>query len=361
VFLRPGSLSPAQLYCAVGPQHEAVYYSIKRWTVVPTRHRLELRSPADVLVVGGKEPALSDEEWEFLTGKVAVADPAWLRPIAEAPAGDPGTTRLARARELARRRGWSSAWASSRSSTRRTTDAFDISRRDSLGADGVRLAQIAAKVDAVVRSSFMYLCQDGEWRPVSDGLVSGNDAAVEELFPKSWLAARTVSDGYTAGLSQGELVAWGRWASTTARSGLHDFPIPNSTGQWIYSRDQLGQLCVQRGGHPPLSYQYRDWNYLFADYDYEDSLWQYWRRLAEKDRDFWVRLARALLAAWSDDVWGLRAEASASERSRGGWQRKFDHGTLVARWCTVWSTTQCSATLPSECLPDTFGRRHRPA
>lgn len=61
--------------------------------------------------------------------------------------------------------------------------------------------------------------------------MTGNDPSVEDLFPKSWLAARTVSDAYTAGLSP-ELLVWRRWASTTARSGLHDFAVPATTAGW---------------------------------------------------------------------------------------------------------------------------------
>jgi hypothetical protein len=341
------------LQSRVGPQHGTVYYAVKRWVVVPTRHGREMRSPADVLIVGGKEPSLSDEEWEFLTGQVAVADPAWLRRIADAPADEQGETRLARARELARRLGLEQRVGVQQVVDKAATQAFDASRRASLGTDGIRLAQIAAKVDAVVRPSFMYLCQDGKWRPASDGLVTGNDESVEELFPKSSLAARTVSDAYTAGLSPDELLVWRRWASTTARSGLHDFPVPTTTTQWVYGRAQLGKLCVQRGGYAPTSYYYRSHeNYTFTDHDFDDALWAHWRRLAGQDPDFWIQLMRALLRAWSDNVWGPRATASAVERWSDK-RRTLDHGTLAAGWVHRLQGL--------ECLPDAFGRRHRPA
>jgi hypothetical protein len=67
------------LQSRVSPQEGTAYYAVKRWTVVPSRNSQELRSPADVLVVGGKEPSLSDDEWDFLTGQVPMADPDWLR------------------------------------------------------------------------------------------------------------------------------------------------------------------------------------------------------------------------------------------------------------------------------------------
>ncbi|MGI8424433.1 MAG: sacsin N-terminal ATP-binding-like domain-containing protein [Chloroflexota bacterium] len=341
------------LQSRVGPQHGTVYYSVKRWIVVPTRHRPELKPPADILVVGGKEPALSDDEWEFLTGQVAVADPLWLRRIAEAPADEQGKTRLVRAREPARRLGLEQRVGVQQVVDKAATEAFDASRLASLGAAAVRLAQIAAKVAAQVRPSFRYLCQDGKWRPASDGLVTGNDASVEELFPKSWLAARTVSDAYTAGLSPDELLGWRRWASTTARSGLHDFPVPDTTEDWVYSRAQLEKLCAQRGGYAPSSYYYKSHsNYTFTDHDYDDALWAHWRRLAGQDADLWVRLARALMRGWSDNVWGPRATASAVERW-GDKRRSLDHGVLVARWVHRLQDL--------ECLPDTRGSRHGPA
>lgn len=341
------------LQSRVGPQHGTVYYAVKRWTVVPTRHRRELRSPADVLVVGGKEPTLSDEEWEFLTGQVAVADPAWLRRLADATADEQGKTRVARARELARRLGLEQRVGVQQVVDKAAMEAFDVSRRASLGSNEIRLAQIAAKVDAVVRPSFMYLCQDGKWRPVSDGLVTGNDASVEDLFPKGWLAARMVSDAYTERLSPDEQLVWRRWASATARSGLHDFPVPVTTTQWVYGRSQLGKLCVQRGGHAPTSYYYQSHeNYTFTDHDFDNTLWAHWRRLAGQNPDFWMRLARALSRAWSDSVWGPRATASAVERW-GDKRRALDHGTLVAGWVHRLQGL--------ECLPDAFGRRHRPA
>jgi hypothetical protein len=139
------------LQSRIGPQQGTAYYSVKRWLVVPTRHRADLRSAADVLVVGGREAALSDDEWEFLTGQVAVADPAWLRHIADAPADEQGKTRLARARELARRLGLEQRVGVQQVIDKAATEAFDASRRGSRGTDEVRLARIAAKVDAQVR------------------------------------------------------------------------------------------------------------------------------------------------------------------------------------------------------------------
>ncbi|MGI8430510.1 MAG: sacsin N-terminal ATP-binding-like domain-containing protein [Solirubrobacteraceae bacterium] len=341
------------LQSQVGPQDETAYYAVKRWVVVPTRRGSELRSPADVLVVGGKEAALSDDEWEFLTGQVAVADPAWLRRLAEAPADEQGKTRLARARELARRLGLEQRVGVQQVVDKAATEAFDWSRRALLGTAEVRLAQIAAKVGAVVRPSFMYVCQDEQWRPASDDLVTGNDPSVEELFPKDWLAAHMVSDAYTAGLSPDEVLVWRRWASTTSRSGLHDFPVPSTTTKWFYSRATLGRLCVERGGYAPFQfyYQYHQ-NYAFIDHDFDDALWAHWRRLAERDPDFWTSFARALLRAWSDTAWGPRSTASAVERWHDK-RRPLDHGTLVAGWVQRLQGL--------ECLPDTSGRRHRPA
>lgn len=341
------------LQSRVGPQHGGVYYAVRRWTVVPTRRRRELRSPADVLVVGGKEPTLSDEEWEFLTGQVAVADPAWLRRLAEAPDDEQGKTRLARARELARRLGLEQRVGVQQVVDKAATEAFVAFRHAFLGTDEVRLAQIAAKVDAVVRPGFMYLCQDGKWRPASNGLVTGNDPSVEELFPKGWLTARTVSDDYTTSLSLDEVLIWRHWASATTRSGLHDFPVPATRTESVYSRVQLERLCVERGGHAPSQYYYKNrYTYAFTDHDFDDTLWAHWRRLADHDPDFWTRLTRALLRTWSDTVWEPRATASVVERW-GDKRRPLDHGTLVAGWVHRLQGL--------ECLPDTFGRRHRPA
>jgi hypothetical protein len=63
--------------------------------------------------------------------------------------------------------------------------AFALSRRASLGAAEIRLTQIAAKLDVALRLGFVYLWQDGRWRPASDGLVTGSDPSVEDIFPEA--------------------------------------------------------------------------------------------------------------------------------------------------------------------------------
>lgn len=325
------------------------YWTAKQWAIIPAQDSGVLQPSGGVLVVGGKETAITEDDWIFLTRRATLADQEWMRLLSDSTESN---TPLGRAKELGRRLG-----LDQRVGIQQVIEAAagSVFATDEPGPEGIRIAQIAARADVVLRPTlrFLYLCCDGKWRPASDGLMVQTSYATTSILPEDWVLTKIISDQYTANLAGPEIFLWQQWSGRTAKSGLRSFPISSRQESWQFSRWGLRHFWVQRGGHAPPSYYYaRVEQYRITDFDFDKPLWTFWEQQAREDPCWWGRVLRALFANWPEDQW-LAVASAVIHENRGATYRTLDLGDLAAGWLHRFRE------LP--CLPDTYGHMCQPA
>jgi hypothetical protein len=250
----------------------------------------------------------------------------------------------------------------------RDTDASTIIQRAAAGffalpttpmADCVRLAHIAARLNAALPPGFRYATRDMNRRPVTEAIVVDQEGGLEDLLPKCWYEQHVLHDAYWSGFTSCTREQWEQWVASE-RSGLLGFvPIALSSGG-VMDESKVRSFCRGRGWELPLTYrsQYKRPYYCANDWDFDHSHWQYWEVRATADNQFWGRLVSELLQQ-PVRHWQGKAEASLQECARNGHSRPvelsspFSKRSLQAAWIAKFRE------LP--CLRDTRGGYHRPA
>lgn len=334
--------------------HYFIRGGAKQWHIVPAQGSTVLHSPEDVLVLGGKSPAITEEDWKFLQSRVLLVEPEWTQLLADGArttssddaAANAVDQRLEPARSLFR---WLDL--NQRVGIQQVVEAVAARHEKSNPPEGggLRLPHIAARADVIVPSTFPYLCGDLQWRPADGLLVTG--AASTGVLPDAWLESRVISSRYEADLSDEEMIRWRKWSGDQTKSRLRGFPLPTEKTESLYGKQKVGALCVRRGGYQPASFRLASTHFQVADHDFDEELWAYWASQASADPPFWTLVAKAFLAGWSDD-W---KKVSTSEVRQLGstYYYQVDHGQLTAAWLMRLRS------LP--CLPDTYDRMHVPA
>ena len=331
-------------------------FAADRLAVVPVRERARLFPPADVAVMGAGERDLSREDWAFLNALTPIADAVWLQELDDArrkqtmalgQAGDEYRRLLQSAGQLLNelkltgRTGLAPVVALA---------AKQVFRRDDPGEDGIRLAFIAARSDVRIPDDFHFLCDDGEWRPVTDGLLADVDMALDYL-PLDWVATRVLHTRYDRVVDARDRDLWSRWVGS-ANSRLRRFPLPEAVVDSRYWwQKRVKEFAESRGGHAPPSYRLQRDNFRLDDYDFPAGLWTRWEDMAREDPLVWGNVAMGISRDWSND-W--RQFSSASIRQLGNvYNYPVDHGRLAAAWLHRLQSLAC--------LPDQHGQLHVPA
>ena len=303
--------------------------------------------PADgVVVAGGSEDRLRPEDWSFIGALVPVADSGWiglLRSAAERTDTDArldGAVRLFQTLDLARRSGLHEAVFGA---------ARRIFAREDPGDDGLRIARIAVRADLQVPDDFRFLCDDGTWRPVADGLLVDVENALT-YFPLDWVAGRLVSARYGTEGTPREQAAWQTWARSP-RSGLRQFVLPAESETRVFGRRRAEALIAERGGAKPTSYRLKSQRFDLEDYDFGNALWDGWDAQAEQDDAVWPTVIRGIQADWDGD-WEKRSTARLRQEGNA-YRYPVEHGVLAASWVQRLRGVRC--------LPDTTGRRRLPS
>ncbi len=317
--------------------------AVTRLPVIPAHGQDMLWSAESVAVIGEYQPQLRPDELEFFMRYLVALDSSWISAMTQAD--DKAMTGVVRlmlsnlgldhpisAGELVRR------------------TAQQIFGREQPGADGVRLAQIAARSNIRVDPTFKFKCLDGQWRAADRGLIAGSDGATEALLPDAWIQAHRISDDYNSSLEFSERRHWLLWLSDA--TPVQRFPHPHRTSRRIHGWLRIRRFCEERGGGNSLNAPLKSTSFQVDDFDFSAELWEHWEQRVESHDGVWVDLVRALSEELSLSDLKRLDEASISQWGTKH-KRAVEHGPLLPAWI------QRLRLLP--CLPDEYSKPSLPS
>jgi len=217
--------------------------------------------------------------------------------------------------------------------------------------EGIKLAQVAALSNVRIQDNFKYLCQDGNWRQVSTGLLINGREDLENILPAEIYQKRVISSQYQDGLSLQDINCWSAWANDYEKSKLLHFPWPSLIDNIFYKSHQaVSAMCIEKGGNGQINFPLQSTRFRLEDYDWEETIWFEWKDMTDVDPAFMKNVIWAILNNWSDS-WEKRIEAKIYQEGQK-YYRHLGHGKLRAAWL------QKLRNLP--CLPDTFDHCYIP-
>ena len=322
--------------------------------IVPVQGQDVLHSADETVRLGERKLLSSDEDWEFLAGRLAAMDRDWLAFLAD-------ERRAASEREDARSsKDLDAAHAVLEAmGLARTSDAAKAIEaaaekyfsRDGVSLQGcVRLAQIAAKLDARVGKSFRYMTADGELRAVEDVVLFDMDGSLRELIPGAMRAQKLLHSEYAGEYSSCSQEEWDDWISS-GRSGLHSFIPLASLRKHIGKRRALEGELKRRGFTRSFEHRYKNPFFCVDDWDFEDAYWKHWRRLADEKPEIWAVVFERILVEKAD-FWSGKASAEVFEQSSNGHASKVVRKGVAPAWALAFRE------LP--CVRDRHGVQRRP-
>ena len=321
-----------------GPENRYAEFRnrIRSLAIVPVRGRGLLLPATDVLVLGGREGTIAEEDWELLVRNVDLVANEWEDLLGQSTEGAESQRRRAAQDlysrlQLDRKVGLEQVIAAA---------AKTIFQRPDPSEDGIRIARIAAFNTVRIRDEFRFLCCDGSWRPAREGLLFDPSGNLEELLPPPMIELKLISFNYIEGLSQTDAKAWTDWAIDTERSRLMAFPLPSVTESrpWWY-RSDVRAFCVERGGKAPISFPYERDHFVLRDIDWDQNLWTFWEERAKDNPSLWTHLLLSILRGWSkrwEDILTARIDQEGN-----AYRLSLNHDRLRANWVQRLASTTC--------------------
>lgn len=345
------ALAALWAYLESNRNHEYLWLSrLPHLRITPVRGLSTLQAQNMVLSLNRRDPGLTASEWDFLESQVWLTDPGWqeflqLRPESLDPLS---RKRIERASALAELVG-----LDRHASLQQVFDAAAaaVFKNDAPGEAGLRLVWIAAMADLQLPAGFRFLCRDGTWHPLEEGLLAELTAELQSLLPSDWVKKRLIDSRYHAALVPRDRDRWTRWVRS-GRSKLAAFPLPRHTYAWFYGRDRATAFCLRRGGQVPTRWYYQKAEFRVEDYDFEPTLIQHWERLANDEPDVWPRVVRGIAAAWSS-LWEGTTVARVHDRHASNASHVLACGNPRSAWL--------DRLVGLPCIADQFGSLCRPA
>ena len=266
--------------------------------IVPVQGKEILCAADETVRLGEKKLLPSGDDWQFLGNRLSVLNQNWLRylteqrRIAEANADNEHSERVDAAYAVLE--------AISMDEPSDTGKVIDQVAADFFGQgkvtlpDAIRIAQIAAKLGASVGERFRFACQDRHLRSVGSTILFDADGSLDLLLPDEWSETHLLHPDYLKSFTSCTREEWLRWVSS-GRSGLHTF-IPLQQGRrTVYSKTQIEETARQRGYQGELSYPYVTSHFVIEDWDFDDTFWHHWHKLADSVDQVWGKVAEQII------------------------------------------------------------------
>lgn len=322
--------------------------------IVPVQGKDVLYASSEVVRLGEKRLLQSDNDWEFLAGRLTVLNQNWSRFLAEQQriASKHSDTQVIQDIQA--------AYAvlekiklDDTSDANEVIDQFAVEffSQDDIGLqDCVRLAQIVAKLGVSVGEAFRYATSDGNLRPTEEGILFDADGDLRSLLTVAQQDLQILHSDYTAEFSSCSCEDWHRWV-LSGRAGLHTF-MPFVTSQTCLGRRQdLDRELQKRGFKGSPEHRYKDPLFYIRDWDFDEACWKHWQRLGTGNPKIWSVIARHILSE-KESYWSGKISAQIVEEASNGYQRTLICRGLVPSWALKLRD------LP--CLPDTHGVNRNP-
>ncbi len=260
--------------------------------IVPVRGSERLHRARECLRLPQKGFGLPDEDAILIRRHIAVIDEEWiayledLREKSRSPSGKPSTAELAW--QFLNRVGLATASRPNR------VISLLVSGFDAPGvAEAVRIAHIAARLDAEVPDDFPYYVRTGDRRCATDEVLIDPNGVLTRLLPAEMCNQVILHARYTENLPAELRQKWWEW-SLSHKSKLRRFPHPRQESRRIEGREHLRSQLAKRGFRDNVFYPYVTASFIWNDYNYPSQLWGYWSESAEANPAVWAEIGALL-------------------------------------------------------------------
>lgn len=346
-YIAPEFSRPRALYL---PQREDA-------NIFPVRGSDLLHPSSAVVRLAEKRLLQTEEDWEFLAACLLVLNQNWVRFLTE-------QHREAEAKEdeklfQAVRAANSVLEAVGLDQTSDVSKIIDQVAKRFFGSEApplgncIRLAQIAAKLDATIKDSFRFVTRDSLPKPRSDQLFLDGDGGLEALLPEDQRSTHMLHEKYVGQYKSCTAEEWSQWVSK-GRAGLLQYPPFVETEQPISGKDTFEKEIKRRGASSiPYWYHFVTQDFVIQDQDFEEEQWDYWQRLSIEDASIWATIMERILSL-SPPSWNQASSAKALQIATTGNTRRPDGCSedLLPSWILKFRE------LP--CLPDSHGAYRKP-
>lgn len=322
--------------------------------IVPVQGQNALHSADKTVRLGEKKLLSSEDDWEFLGRWLAAMDRDWPAYLDDARQDAAQLEDARTSKDLDAAHAVLEAIGLGRASD--AAKAIEATAEKYFSQEGVtlensvRLAQIAAKLDARAGKSFRYMTAGGELRSVEDGVLFDMDGSLSELIPVALREHKLLHPDYAGDFMSCSRDEWADWISS-GRSGLLSFVSLAKVRMQIGQRAALDGELKRRGVSPSLEHRYKNPFFCIDDWNFPDAYWNHWRRLAERSPATWPNVFERILVQkprfWSDKTSAVVVEQSSNGRTR----RVIGEGVAPA-WALAFRQ------LP--CLRDRYGVPQKP-
>jgi hypothetical protein len=320
--------------------------------IVPARGSDRLHAAADVVRVSTHLAELLGDDWPFLAQRFLPLDPDWLKFIAIRSDQESTRDGADEAKEILDVLGLGHATDANRIVNHVSQKAF--SEDDVALEEAVRIAQIAARLDATVSEAMRYVTGDGQLRSTDENIVADLFGDLDLFVDKEWLKRRALHPYYQTRCRSCSEREWRSWV-LSGKSSLRPFIPFEECFEEIYGRARFEKAMVERGvvkDLPENPYK-RSEKYGLHDWDFPPELWDLWSEHAQGDALFWTRLLERVLQLpawyWESALYATPVFIAGS----GKGERKAQDLDVAASWIIHLRR------LP--CLEDTSGRLRLPS
>lgn len=340
-------------------QYPSAYRDIR---IFPVHEKNLLHAAGDVIRMGEKT---APDDLEFLRKYMLVTSQEWVDFLATqlGMAEQGHDEKLGKQVELANRifgvlnRGEATEV---NQVIKKASDGFFCGSRDF--KDWIRLAHIAAALDATVPDNFQFVTRaiDGKLyaRSFNHPVVADASNDLGDFVDAGWYEAHVLHENYSQPSVSCTKAQWQGWVFS-GKSRLLTFVPLAQVPRDISGRNAIEEFLRERGAEITNDFPYaksKDFN--VTDTDFQDAFWQHWRKQAEADESFWGRLLARIFAEphsyWSKSIscevsqYEVRPVAKRNRHTRPITTDK----PLIAAWIAKFRE------LP--CLADTHGQFRRP-
>ena len=266
--------------------------------IVPVVGKEQLYA-ADEVVRLGARLALERADWAFLAPFLLTLDPNWTNFLLHRSRTAEADGDEALQRQIVSADGCISALGLNVSTS---VDRVMGSVADSFFAPGssykisdcVRLAHIAAKLNATVPHDFRFVTRDR--RAVPAPVLADLDNDLDTFVDADWYSKNVLHDAYAEPSATCTSDEWRQWVRSDG-SRLKTFVPLQQTRKWVWRRAELTKDLRRRGMEGDPYFHYKRDNFFVTDWNFAPAHWQHWSSLAEGDDRFWNKLMTPHFAA----------------------------------------------------------------
>ncbi len=220
----------------------------------------------------------------------------------------------------------------------------------------VRLAQIAAKLDARIDRSLNYVTEDMKLRSMDSALLFDSKGGLRELLSESLRESELLHSAYSESFQSCSREEWMQWLRS-GHSGLRTFvPLKESTS-FVGSRGAIEKELQHREYQGSLNSRYKDPSFSIKDWDFREQDWDYWSSREKANPAIWCLIAERILFEPTSYWRGMRS-AQILERASNGYERGVQSIKVIPLWVQRLRDKRCLRdTQRNLCKPSELLRR----